>query len=284
MNKIRERLIVPNIEAIIDYCKKNPKELEALLTLEYSNEKIKLNQPFFADVDKEKDIKELNKYYDNEPYIIFGKIFRVARNFDFERHAYPFIKYIESIGIKPINYNVDILPKKEPHKNNFGEPQIADAQNPLVRYVMGKLSTDAFAKDDWETARSFFSSKCVYCGKKRSTSIDHAIPINRDEVGEHKLGNLLPCCGKCNRSKSSRKHNEFLNILCHEKGEITKEYKMEIMDKIEKYMLLYNYKPFEQEMREKISQKLKELYVETNKLADKYVEEIRDLINSRQDK
>ena len=40
--------------------------------------------------------------------------------------------------------------------------------------------------------------------------IDHAIPINREYLGEHKLGNLVPACRDCNSRKAGNDYREFL--------------------------------------------------------------------------
>ena len=41
--------------------------------------------------------------------------------------------------------------------------------------------------------------------------MDHAIPINKARLGEHRIGNLVPCCQKCNAKKGGNKDfREFL--------------------------------------------------------------------------
>lgn len=43
------------------------------------------------------------------------------------------------------------------------------------------------------------NSNCVYCGSNEQIEIDHIQPLNRG--GRHSIGNLVPACLKCNRSK-----------------------------------------------------------------------------------
>lgn len=44
---------------------------------------------------------------------------------------------------------------------------------------------------------------CAYCGKRpKHLELDHVIPLSRG--GRHAIGNLLPACRRCNRSKHSR--------------------------------------------------------------------------------
>jgi 5-methylcytosine-specific restriction endonuclease McrA len=47
-----------------------------------------------------------------------------------------------------------------------------------------------------------YNSPCIYCGSLYSIEADHVIPISRG--GTHSIGNLVPACQKCNRSKSDK--------------------------------------------------------------------------------
>lgn len=40
---------------------------------------------------------------------------------------------------------------------------------------------------------------CRYCGRP-ATQVDHVVPVSKG--GTHALSNLVPCCARCNRSKS----------------------------------------------------------------------------------
>lgn len=46
------------------------------------------------------------------------------------------------------------------------------------------------------------SKNCFYCGALGTIEIDHVIPISRG--GANSIGNLVPACPSCNRSKSNR--------------------------------------------------------------------------------
>lgn len=50
--------------------------------------------------------------------------------------------------------------------------------------------------------RKLYSSPCVYCGSFEQIQGDHIIPVIRG--GIHAIGNLNPCCHKCNPSKGER--------------------------------------------------------------------------------
>jgi 5-methylcytosine-specific restriction endonuclease McrA len=43
---------------------------------------------------------------------------------------------------------------------------------------------------------------CAYCGSNGSITMDHIVPISRG--GTHGIGNLVPCCNRCNTIKNAR--------------------------------------------------------------------------------
>jgi hypothetical protein len=62
-----------------------------------------------------------------------------------------------------------------------------------------------------------FNHSCCYCGKRidiRTISLDHLIPMNKDHLGLHAWGNVVPCCQSCNNEKHSRPWPEFLKAKC----------------------------------------------------------------------
>ena len=120
--------------------------------------------------------------------------------------------------------------------------------------------------------QEYFSNKCAYCGKT-SEVVDHAIPINRDQLGEHRLGNLIPCCKECNGKKSDKGYRQYLDLLLHD-SQITEKEKLERQDKIEKYMWLCNYDPI---VDKKISDLLNEIYDKTYQLAEEYVSKVNNM-------
>lgn len=40
---------------------------------------------------------------------------------------------------------------------------------------------------------------CRYCGQP-ATQVDHVVPVSKG--GTHSIANLVPCCARCNRTKS----------------------------------------------------------------------------------
>ena len=61
----------------------------------------------------------------------------------------------------------------------------------------------------------YFSGECCYCGlpiDEKSLSQDHLIPMNKESLGLHAWGNVVPCCRPCNGEKQQRHWQEFLGI------------------------------------------------------------------------
>lgn len=60
-----------------------------------------------------------------------------------------------------------------------------------------------FTDKDWRRLIARYESCCAYCGKRTSElHRDHVIPVARG--GRHAVGNIVPACPSCNRSKGKR--------------------------------------------------------------------------------
>lgn len=60
---------------------------------------------------------------------------------------------------------------------------------------------------EWSRLQQRFDFRCAYCGDQEATERDHIIPLRRG--GSHGIGNLLPVCSFCNRSKQARLLSEW---------------------------------------------------------------------------
>ena len=63
----------------------------------------------------------------------------------------------------------------------------------------------------------FFKYECCFCGDsidQKTLSQDHLIPMNKEHLGLHAWGNVVPCCGPCNSEKQHREWQEFLKKKC----------------------------------------------------------------------
>ena len=59
----------------------------------------------------------------------------------------------------------------------------------------------------------FFDHQCCYCGRLITVdtlSQDHLIPMNKEHLGLHAWGNVVPCCKDCNNAKQHAGWSEFL--------------------------------------------------------------------------
>lgn len=73
-----------------------------------------------------------------------------------------------------------------------------------------KLSapTYTFTDSDWRRLVNRFGGRCAYCGElSEALQIDHVVPLSRG--GVNGVGNYLPACPRCNRSKNSSLLSEW---------------------------------------------------------------------------
>ncbi len=75
-------------------------------------------------------------------------------------------------------------------------PHLVREQKYKRRLVEGVDKKYVSAKE----IRTLLSKPCFYCGVP-SSQIDHVVPFAKG--GRHSIGNLVPACGACNRSKGA---------------------------------------------------------------------------------
>ncbi len=59
---------------------------------------------------------------------------------------------------------------------------------------------------------TFFGGRCCYCGSDLDGKgvQDHLIPLNRNGLGLHAWGNIVPSCGPCNAFKQGKPWHEVV--------------------------------------------------------------------------
>jgi len=62
-------------------------------------------------------------------------------------------------------------------------------------------------KRDWYRICLAYDFSCAYCGSKESLTREHVIPLSRG--GRHAIGNLVPACDECNKSKKAQLLSEW---------------------------------------------------------------------------
>jgi len=66
--------------------------------------------------------------------------------------------------------------------------------------------------DEWQEILDSFDGHCAYCDRTdRPLEMDHMVPVSRG--GAHTACNVVPTCRPCNRRKSDRTVDEFLESV-----------------------------------------------------------------------
>ncbi|CAK2030914.1 HNH endonuclease [Vibrio crassostreae] len=264
------QLLLPKV---IEYCEQNDHmEFERLCDAGYSKRTFNINFPFL--VEKGSLPSERSKRYWTNIYLVRGKTVRACSQW-YEKDAVWFVEYLQRIGIDHDESELEgVLDTKVTSKqitsvgsrkanSRYRGNAIGNAQNLLVRNILSNLGTEQFSEDDWLATKAYFMYECVYCGEAKDLVIEHAIPINKQYLGEHRLGNLVPSCKECNNSKASQDFKEFL-------GEDNERIKF-----IEDYMDSKNYYPLEN--NEQVQMILEMAYREVGAVAERYITIINEL-------
>lgn len=82
--------------------------------------------------------------------------------------------------------------------------------NPILRSAADKRRRVRLASGDVRVVSTRdlrrlwdrYNGLCAYCRVREADSLDHVTPVSRG--GRHAIGNLLPACQICNRSKKDR--------------------------------------------------------------------------------
>ena len=263
------RLVQANIKQIFHYCETvNHNEFEKLCDLNYSKTTFGISYKFCSEV---VDIpkKDLVRYW-TDCYIVRGKTVRVCSQW-FEKNKSSFLDYLIKRNIETV-LTANVVPaRKIIGKNSrYRSNAIGNAQNLFVRNILSNLGFEAFNENDWIETKNYFQNRCAYCGKEAALILEHAIPINQEKLGEHRLGNLVPSCDSCNKKKGSKDFREFLSMDDIRIGTI------------EQYMNSRNYVPLGD--NQQIKNIIDMAYKEVSSLADRYKTIINQLLSETGDK
>lgn len=122
--------------------------------------------------------------------------------------------------------------------------------------------------------------ECVYCGNEASTW-DHLYSLVQKGAFTgygHQLGNLVPCCKKCNSSKGSKNYSNFIDSL-----PLAEKSKIETKAKLENYISAFDYKTIDVNEESYLNlikgyDSIKSEIFQLMKLADLKAEEIRNYL------
>lgn len=266
-------LVKQHIEQIFFYCDNvDGNEIYSLLDSKYSKSMFGINFPFCIELENinENFNKYQTKRYLTEVYSVRGKKVRITSQW-FKTSESLFRKYLESKGIAPeLESNQDqgkkrqrVHPPSSRSNSRYRGNPIGNAQNLFIRNILSNLGLDSFDEGSWNSTKDYFSHKCVYCGAETELLMEHAIPINKEKLGEHRLGNLVPSCKPCNNNKGKKDFREFLG------GNAA------AISRIEEYMDGRSYVPLENNEQMKMILNIAHKDVAT--LADKYIKIINEL-------
>lgn len=273
------KIVQQYLGLVFSYCETGDhEELARLLDPEYSKDMFGTNFAFCVELDRMQP--ELHRRYWTQVYLVRGKQVRVTSQW-FEPSTPRFIEYLVSRGIADrseleqlgVMEVASTSPLKESsarktrsHRANarYRGNAIGNAQNLFVRNVLSNLGYESFNEGDWQATKEYFSHRCAYCGIDCDKLVmEHAIPINKLSLGEHRLGNLVPSCKECNDLKGGQDYRRFL------------EGNNAAIAQIEAYMDSRNYVPLE--ANEQVTRVLDMAHKEVAALADRYVTILNEL-------
>lgn len=201
-------------------------------------------------------------------------------------HTAHFVTYLVNNGIEPIGIDEDFASWAQDTVDEFGTTGSAPggpryratplgvAQNAFARYLLGSIDYEAFTRAEWDLIKEVeFEGACVYCGTVGSTTMDHVIPINRIHLGEHRLGNLVPACAKCNGKKSNTTFTDFLNAKYRDEPS---QARIRIQG-LEAHAAKFGYQSIED--HEGVGPLIEEARAKLKDLADSYVDRINRQLN-----
>ncbi len=270
-------LIRHYVPIIFEYCeKKDHTEFSRLCDRAYSKNVMDINFPFCKPV-AEIGALESQRFW-SQVYIVRGVSVRVTSQWydpPTSKSRSNLIRYLECHGIEVIDAaraapeaaSADTTPVERVvrvSRGRFNGNAIGNAQNLLVRNILSNLGAESFWQKHWQQVIDAFGRRCAYCGEEGELLMDHVVPINKQSLGEHRLGNLVPCCRACNADKGDKDFRAFLSTH------------PERIALIETHMERHNYVPISE--NEQIRRIIELAYKEVAQVAGRYIDIINTLM------
>lgn len=213
------QIVQSSAPLIFKYCEENdPTEFARLQDPRYSKETFDINYPFCRQV-AQIGTSDRVRYWTRE-YVVGGVSVRVTSQWfnPPTSRSLPFLqRYLAKKGLAADSRLVETA-RNEPApdenaraaRGRYKGNAIGNAQNYLVRNILSRLGDEQFNALQWQAIVDAFGGACAYCGVEGELVMDHVVPINKQALGEHRLGNLVPSCRACNARKAERDFREFL--------------------------------------------------------------------------
>ena len=263
------KFVQRHIPVIFDYCEtRGPTEFARLQDPRFSKENFDINYPFCRPVAKIGQA-ETCRFWEKE-YSVHGVVVRVTNDWynpPTSKNLPLFRRYLNERAIT-FDDSVDTMPEtgedatpvitaERKARGRYKGNAIGNAQNLLIRNILSRLGDEQFSAAHWEEVISDFGNCCVYCGGEDELIMDHVVPINKQALGEHRLGNLAPACRNCNAKKADQGFREFLE---NDPARIAA---------IEAHMAKHGYTPISD--HEKLRQVIELAHQDVRQLADRYI-------------
>jgi hypothetical protein len=220
------QLVKAYTKKVFRYCDEGDhEELMRLMDAKYSKDTFGIHFPFCAEVETISPQQSMR--YWREIHVVRGKTFRVCSQWydpPTSKSRELFCRYLLSKGLadneelsamdsllQPSRQLSNAELSQRAARGRYRGNAIGNAQNLFVRNILSNIGRESFNENDWQAAKAYFMNRCAYCGAETDLVIDHAIPINKAKLGEHRIGNLVPSCNECNSRKGNRDYGEYLS-------------------------------------------------------------------------
>lgn len=273
------RLVKRHIREVFEYCEAHDSaEFNRLQDRHYSKKTFDINYPFCTAVEKIAQTDQVR--YWQEEYSVHGVRVKVTSQWfnPPTSKSLPFFhRYLKEREIAtdestaPATEGAEGALMKAAERAARGRYKgnaIGNAQNLLVRNLLSRIGDEQFSAAHWQGVIESFAGRCAYCGIHGELVMDHVVPINKQTLGEHRIGNLVPACRSCNAKKAGQDFREFLS------QDLIR------ISAIEAHMTKHAYVPNSE--NEKLRSIVELAHQDVRQLADRYVAIINTVLKDEQ--
>lgn len=255
-----------SLPGIIAYCEmQDPAEFDRLCDADWSKAHFGINFPFWQRAEAINPDQHCR--YWQAVWQVGGMAVRVTNDW-YSRSQPMLATYLMSRGLCHHADVVEEKPSAQPasrtRAGRYRSHAIGNAQNGLIRNILGRLGQEGFDAADWQQVIADFDHCCAYCGGQGPLQQDHVIPINRQSLGEHRLGNLVPCCRSCNATKHGRDFRDFLSAA------------PDRIARVQAHMARHGYRPMGENPQ--VQQVFQQAHDELRQMADRYAQMVQTVL------
>lgn len=188
-----------------------------------------------------------------------------------------FIEYLADKGLMPqtqADALLELVPAasaaKAPAGSKIKQYAIGNAQNLAIRTVLDRTQPGPTVAE-WHATIAEFGDACAYC-RRASSEFDHAfefehiVGINKTDLGENVIGNVVPACPACNSEKLQQDYRTWIATSPRISDRVR------VLAAIEAHMARHGYVP------------LRELFGPDNQRLDIAIRQLRDELDEAADR